>query len=523
MRIRLWIFVFLLTGSMLGTEQAEAARKRPPVISATPAKVTAFFLPEVTAAAIGPGANPACPDGRLILASGVDLRRLALDGTDLGGLDLRTTIGETGADPIYDNHMLSLPDGSVIHTVEGITWSDDDVPDPKPTWWEQSIEYPAKGILPGRAGARAAIWVFRSTSCGDTWTLAGKVDAATLQVEDPGNGLPAGPQCGTLRPQEANRVKVSDGGGWDGHYLAVDPHSKRLVISTPCVFGTGLNSSAAFQILVVSDDLGKTWKSTISLPQNFWRAPVTPAIGGKWAYVWSDDKSIRLAIDDPVNGTFSKSIEVAPLTSLEGSPKDTFVMNPSSQATLDVAVNPFPVGAFTSSSGVTLKPSMRNLVQVSSASWDSTTKALTYRIHNIDSRGGAPRLVSTIRSSVSGESVLFGTFLQGHRASLFYWFEEVGPAKYRVRYQAYFRGKALLLSQFARQVPGTIRNADGSNHEFTAQDGKFHGDYMKGSHILESDGVERFILVWTENGFPAHAEVKISNLPRDDEDLPKRP
>lgn len=101
--------------------------------------------------------------------------------------------------------------------------------------------------------------------------------------------------------------------------------------------------------------------------------------------------------------------------------------------------------------------------------------------------------------------------------------QAAGRTRYRVRYQAYHRGKALLLNQFSRQVPGTIRNADGSLHEFVAQADQFNGDYMKGSHILEAGNVERFILVWTENGFPAHAEVKISNLPRDDEGLLKRP
>lgn len=407
--------------------------------------------------------------------------------------------------------MLALPDGSIIHTVEGVTWSDD-VPDPKPTWWEQSIEFPAKNILPGRAGARGAIWVFRSTSCGDTWTLAGKVDAATLQVEDPVTGLPAGPRCGTLRPQEANGVKVSDVGGWDGHYLGLDPHSGRLVISTPCVFGTGLNSVSAFQILVVSDNLGETWTSNVSLPQNFWRAPVAPANDGKWAYAWSTGSSIRLAIDDPVKGTFSKSILVASLLRVAGS-KDTFVMNPSSQQEVDMAVNPVPVGTFIPSTGGVAQPLIRNIVQVSSAIWSGTTKALTYRIINIDPTSGAPTVVSNIQSSVSGQSVLFGTFLQGRRVSLFHWFEEVGPGRYRVRYQAYHRGKALLLGKFGTQAPRTILNADGSIHEFTAQDDKFNGDYMKGSHILEAGGMERFILVWTENGFPAHAEVKISNLP----------
>lgn len=47
--------------------------------------------------------------------------------------------------------------------------------------------------------------------------------------------------------------------------------------------------------------------------------------------------------------------------------------------------------------------------------------------------------------------------------------------------------------------------------------------HHQGPHVLEAGRVEHFILVWTENGVPAHAEVRVANLPPDDDGLLKRP
>lgn len=545
MRLRLWIVIFLLSGSIWGTEQTWAAPKRPLTVSATPAKVTAFFLPEVTAVAIPPVRNPACPEGRLVFASGVDLARTNLDGTAVAGIGssqiwLTPTIGETDPHPIFDNHMVGMPDGSLIHTVEGITWSD--IPGRKPAWWSQSVESPVKNS-PGRPGARGAIWVFRSTNCGSTWTLAGKVDAATLAVEDPATGKPVGARCGTLRlrrlckdtslrdrtllklcPQEAAQIKLAEAGGWDGHYLAVDPDTSRLVISTPCYFGTGINTEGSMQILAVSDDLGQTWTSSVSLAQATWRGPVAPVGDGKWGFVWYDGSSIRLAIDDPVTGTFSKSTAVAPFTDVAAAVKDTYILNTNIPGAMDLAINPTPVGSFKPSPGAPAQPLMRNIIQVSSPTWSSSTNAMNFQVHNLDPTSGAVKAAARrIESSVSGQSVLLGTFLQGHRASLFYWLEEVGPGTYRVRYQVYNRGKALLLNKLGLQAPGTIQKEGGGVYDFTTTAETAHGDYMKGSHFLEPGGVERFFLFWNDKGNVAWAEVRVSNLPPDDDGLPKRP
>jgi hypothetical protein len=532
MRFRAWVVTFGLLGTMSGVEPAGAV-----TVTATPARVTSFLLPEVTAVAIPPGKNKACPGGRLVFASGVDLARTALDGSSPvspAQITLTPTIGEIDPFPIYDNHMVALSDGSVVHTVEGLTW--DGLEGRVPAWWQQSIEYPAKN-LPGRAGARAAIWAFRSTDCGTNWTLAGKVDAATLQVEDPATGKPAGARCGTLRrfhlckdtslkdrtnlrqcPLKSQQIKFSEAGGFDGHYLAVDPANDLLVISTPCIFGTGLNTQSAFQVLVVSDDRGKTWTSSVSLPQNTWRGPVAAVGGGKWAYAWSDGQAIRLAIDDPVTGTFAQSTVMAPFNDVAAAQKDTIILNTGTPGALDLAVNPVPVGSFQPVPGGAVQPLMRNLVQVSSPTWSASTKAHTFQIHNLDPATGALTVATAkIESSAAQQSVVFGSFLQGHRASLFYWLEEVGPGTYRVRYQAYHRGKPLLKAKKPSfvQVPGTIRNLSGRAYQFTTTAETPQGDYMKGSHFLEAGGVERFFLFWNDRGNVAYAEVRVAGLPQE--------
>ncbi|MFP5284440.1 MAG: hypothetical protein ACLGI9_01755, partial [Thermoanaerobaculia bacterium] len=121
-----------------------------------------------------------------------------------------------------------------------------------------------------------------------------------------------------------------------------------------------------------------------------------------------------------------------------------------------------------------------------------------------------------------GGSVSEGSFIQGHRASLFYWLEERENNRFRVRYQVYSRGEPLLTksSLFGdRQNPGTIKSVKNANvveHEFvglgTDDSVPFQGDYMKGAHYLSANDVEHFFLVWNENGKVAFAEVRVSGL-----------
>ena len=97
---------------------------------------------EITTAAVGPGENRHCRDGRLFFTDGYGVMATGLDGQLVVWPDTKKSPNprlfeyrET-FDPhvIHDNHLVKLQDGSLLHTVEAITWNDN--LSPKPSWWE---------------------------------------------------------------------------------------------------------------------------------------------------------------------------------------------------------------------------------------------------------------------------------------------------------------------------------------------------------------------------------------------------
>lgn len=446
----------------------------------------------------------------------------------------------------------------------------------QPQWWDFFKEYPHDNKQ--TPGKRAAIWVFRSGDCGLTWSFTGKVDAATLKVKDPEGKTTEG-FCGfprrweevACKNQGKKDIKLcpdavdqeikkwAEVGGWDGPYLSADPETGRLVISTLCAFGTGVSRRLAsgvvdstrllkledndlrHHIFVVSDDEGKTWHSQASLPQQnqqkprlgVWRGAVLPLSEDQWAFAYGKDEKVKLLLDDPLNGSFSSDEAIA----VAGFKKADRKANPFPWQLntnyfaigWDLALNRVPVGS-TIGPGGQIQPLFNALVQVASFTWKDG-KVLRYQIHNVDIHNAdqekpTPELVgAAIRSDVAGRSVSEGSFIQGHRASLFYWLEERENNRFRVRYQVYSQGKPLLNKKFFnifgdRQKPGTIKSVKNGivmEHEFVGlgtdnPPAPFQGDYMKGAHYLSAKEVEHFFLVWNQNGKVAFSEVRVAGL-----------
>lgn len=141
---------------------------------------------EVTSAIVRPGLNPGCIDGRLLVSASYITISTKLDGTDRR----MWRLPKASADPkvhgetiqpwvIHDQHMVALKDGSVLLSVEAVTWNNNI--SPHPLWWDWSVDYPLKGK--SAPGGRATIYMFRTPDCGTTWSLMSEIDAAMLPVK----------------------------------------------------------------------------------------------------------------------------------------------------------------------------------------------------------------------------------------------------------------------------------------------------------------------------------------------------
>lgn len=532
----------------LGSLAADAARAEPlSGVTSSPARVTAFVMPEVTAAAFGPGEHPKCAPGRLVLGSGGTVRSLDLAGGDEKKTSLKPLVGASVTSFIKDNHLVRMAD-DLVYSVEGYTHQALPCmagarPCPKPSWWDFFATHPAKNHT--EPGARSAIWFFRSQDCGVSWTLAGKIDAALLPVITHTNQTTKG-LCGSPRPREqmvcddadesedlskcprrANQKfkKWAELGGFDGHYFAVHAESGRMVVSTMCVFGTQLTPGGdqRYHVLAVSDDGGAGWSARVvprmgdpkKVPpveplRGIWRAPVMALDGDLWVSAYNDGTEVRVVADDPLTGTFSddKSITVTQWTPVQ-TPDPVSLDTHLKSIGRGLALNPVPVGSTKPPGG----PIFRPLVQLASHTWVDG-KLPRFRVHNVDlSSEGVTTATSLIAPAAAGESVLQGAFIQGRRASLYYWLEERPGGQFRVRYQVYHRGKPMVAAGFF-QSPGTIQGASGE-HSFTGSTTTFQGDYVNGAHYSSETGTEHFIPVWNENGKVSFAEVRVLGL--DDE------
>lgn len=473
---------------------------------------------EVTTAAIGPDENRFCPDGRLFFADGDGVLATDLRGQAVVWPDARRSPNprifayrETFPPAVIaDNHLVKLKDGSLLHTVEAITWNDN--VSPKPSWWNQTAEFVLKGEK--RPGGRGIIYVRRSDDCGATWTRVTDVDAATLVVTSP-SGVPTKGLCGTPRlSQKWKKVdsklpggktvqvtvldKTAEGGGWDGHYLYADPYNGNVFLSTPCVFGTAINQERFLVLLLMSSNRGGSWKvigrlDTVNDWADAWRMPISSLPSGHVAFGYLNWQLEQLKVAilfppyPPVDLT-AKATVVATLSPGELGPGPKVDTNVPSYPTL--VRNPGK--GFLVTTG-TSKPT------------DSGTK-LVHRFFDVPITLALPGMKKELPGIEAPDpaDMIHGTLVDGTPSTdlhAFYWVER-GPAlmtadgkfqnAFRVKFQV-FKGNTAILKQ-----PGELTIANGQSYAYRAD--TFIGDYMGGAAYAGRDGSQNFVAAWSEQG-----------------------
>lgn len=467
---------------------------------------------EITSAAIGPQQSPSCPEGRLFFTTGGGVL-----ATDLEGHPVTFPHPEASPNPwfpayhetipphvIYDNHLVKLQDGSLMMTVEAVTWNDK--LETKPSWWQQTQDYPAKEI--SQPGGRGVIYVYLSTNCGQSWHRRPDIDAATLAVPEPSGGTTVG-LCGAprllskveIKHQTSKSgigislpvtVKWSEVGGWDGHYLYADPYHGGLFLSVPCFYGTGKENEARSRALLLrSTDRGGSWQviGQIDSDKNpvwGWRMPVSSDPSGRLALSYFSAYDLKLAVFSPPYDKVDP-LQAKTVTSVspgDHSPKANINTNIWGSPSLTSGPDGFLIAA---------------------DDWinDEGAQRMRFRVF------GEPSLTQELPSAMEPESpreAMQGTFIDGAPGSqlrAFYWLERTpGPIKantqslpdqLRVKFQV-FDGKTPLLTH-----PAELTIKDQKAYAFQPL-GAFIGDYMRGASYVGKDGAQRFVAVWGEGG-----------------------
>ncbi|HVG10414.1 MAG TPA: hypothetical protein VNM67_22100 [Thermoanaerobaculia bacterium] len=455
---------------------------------------------EITTAAVGPGENRFCRDGRLFFADGSGVLATDLDGQAVVWPNPQRspnprTFGYRETFPpavIADNHLVKLKDGSLVHTVEAITWNDN--VSPKPAWWDQTVEFPLKNEA--HPGGRAIIYVRRSDDCGATWTRITDIDAATLTVPS-SSGVPTKGLCGPPRLIQ-NPDKKSEGGGWDGHYLYADPYNGNLFLSTPCVFGTRVNREHFLVLLLMSSDRGGSWKvigrlDTVNDWADAWRMPISSLPSGHVAFGYLNWQlnQLKVAILAPPYPLIDLTAKAAVLATF--SPGE---LGPG--AKVDTHVPGYPTLARNPGKGFL----------VTTPEWKpagSGTKQ-AHRFFNVPITLPLPGMKKEFPEIEAPglADMIHGTLIDGTPSTdlhAFYWVERSPVATtvegqsqdaLRVKFQV-FQGNTAILKQ-----PGVLTIADGKPYAYRAD--SFIGDYMGGASYAGKDGSQHFVAAWSEQG-----------------------
>jgi hypothetical protein len=228
--------------------------QQPKVLSENIILYTSPFF-ENTAKVVLP--STAAPKGKIVLNLGSPrpdaglVSRDLLDAADNFAVSATATKFAYPLDPATqtsatDNQIIRLQDGSLLASKNGYTWSD---LSPKPEWFDTgSFQYGSSLSSPR---ARNAVYLFRSTDAGQSWTLWSLIDAAV--AADGKYGWP-----------QPNKGPTGFGiGGFDRTELYQDPWSGDIYVSGhgdggPYTLGSKTTSNHA-GLIFRSQDNGKSW------------------------------------------------------------------------------------------------------------------------------------------------------------------------------------------------------------------------------------------------------------------------
>jgi hypothetical protein len=451
-----------------------------------PVTVTTNGMPEATVAVIPPKKFQRCLDGRLLFGSGTIVRSLSL--TPATGHapfshnffpEIQSPQDLTTPHVIYDNHLIASGD-NLFYTVEAVIWRDNITP--HPSWWNDTKVNTLKGK--NVPGGRSAIFVFKSNTCGETWTPYDIVDAAKLVVRNPAaKKLEAG-YCGVPRVDSVNHK--AEAGGWDGHYVYQDFMPAGFVlITTGCTTGKGADQG----LLLSKAGAGGTWTvlRQYDNPDTFWRIPAAMLSNQTVGIVYKQGANLILeAARFPFTLGDFKTIAKYPV-SYPAIGFDSVGLKASMYGYFSL-VNTTIVDKATFKT--------REGFQVAAYVNDNNTAAYSLYFQTPEVSASAPKPFSTIRAATKGNNVLQGTLVQSAvpgMSSIFYWIEQVSKGQFQIRFQAYSQN-------FALGTPKTVSTT------FAAP--TFTGDYLGGTSYRESDGTH-FFLSWSETNTLKYVEVTV--------------
>ncbi len=461
----------------------------PQVIKMEPIQVTDPFtiskngMVEATMAVLPPKTNGKCENGRLFFGSGSIIKSVNLKAGPSGMrkivqklMQFDTPDDLSAPYVIYDNHLVATKDGNLIYTVLGVIWQDiwKDNISRRPVWWSQTKENTLKEK--NVEGGRGAIFVFKSTNCGDTWERMPTIDAATLKV--------AGEEGYCAWPRVNNVLHTAEAGGWDGHFLHADRFNGNIYLTTPC-----LSAKGDLGLVLMADPQLTEWKVIHQVKDAFfWRVPITTLSDGSvviaYANSGANTAKALVGLSAEPAGPFDEQ-ELAELS---------FPDDIASRAELPAFMYVYPTLA-----RITAHKGTKEGYQ--SATWFNSGGDVTSNIER--HAPGTTLNATTISGAKKGNSVLHGTFvdstgpeaLDGDSPSIFFWLEQVGKGKFQVRFLPFVGGNAMA-------KPEAISNVFAPS--------AFTGDYISGTSYRTATGLWKFYLSWSQSGSLRFAEVTIT-------------
>jgi hypothetical protein len=233
-----------------------------------------FPYAENTAKAVPPG--PACPLGGIAVATGQPRDTAQLLNRPLfradGQIDTATAssgiLYPTGPDSAIatDNQIIRLKDGSLLVAKDSFLWGDIS---PAPVWFGETVTGSGD-----HKGQRGGVQLFRSTDCGQTWTLHSAIDFGTFLGGKYGVPRPLGKTNADIGVPFDQQTRHPDGsrrwwvGGQDRTEIYACPFTGLLYLTTRVARGpykkeTDANPTIAAldtALLLYSRDNGKTWE-----------------------------------------------------------------------------------------------------------------------------------------------------------------------------------------------------------------------------------------------------------------------
>lgn len=448
-----------------------------------PVTITTGGMQEATVAVIPPNTFQRCLDGRLVFGSGRMLRSVSLTpGHAPFSYDLLPDMRHPKdlATPyiILDNHITAFTD-FLVYTVEGVIWRDNI--SPHPSWWDDTRTYPLKGL--SVPGGRAAIFVFQSNTCGETWRLTSVVDAAELEVRNPVTQQMEVGYCGV--PRIDRLKKASSAGGWDGHYLYRDVSGPGYyLITTTCASGKGRSPG----LLLVSSGGYPDWRvlQQYDKPDSFWRVPIAQLSNQTLGVAYHQNGNLILDVArSPYTLRYFEPIATIPVSWPARLNLNNMGLNASMYGYFNLA-------AATVLDKITRKP--KEGFTVASFMNDNDDAIYNLYFQTPEVNPGPLKPFATIRAATKGSNPLQGTLVQSASpgmSSIFYWVEELSKGQFQMRFQPFIQNVAV-------GTPRTISS------KFSTPG--FTGDYLGGTSYYSNNGTH-FFLSWSESYSLKYAEV----------------